>query len=164
MPMVLPILSPKERLMMKYSPPPSTRVSVASSPMARAVGRVMRWPMSTINMAPQKPRVPTAKPKRRKRMAPRMVEMAVKNTGAVPKPRALEAEMALFFIYQPDSLCQNKQTPFNPQTMDLPPQGFFCLLPNLGPPGQAHGPKGAAFLYGLGFKVVETAGEFLIGA
>jgi hypothetical protein len=37
-----------------------------------------------IRITPQNPSVPTAKPKRRKRMAPRIVEIAVKKTGAVP--------------------------------------------------------------------------------
>jgi hypothetical protein len=40
--------------------------------------------MIMINNTPKKPRLPTAYPKRKNRMAPRMVEMAVKNTGAVP--------------------------------------------------------------------------------
>ena len=41
MPMVAPMLSPNEREMMKYSPPPSTRLLVAISEMANAVGMVI---------------------------------------------------------------------------------------------------------------------------
>jgi hypothetical protein len=37
-----------------------------------------------MRITPQKPRVPTPKPKRKNRIAPRIVEIAVKNTGAVP--------------------------------------------------------------------------------
>jgi hypothetical protein len=37
-----------------------------------------------IRTPPQTPRVPTANPNRRNNIAPRIVEMAVKNTGAVP--------------------------------------------------------------------------------
>ncbi len=83
-PMVAPIFNPKEREMIKYSPPPSTRLLVASSEIARAVGIVTRCPNKIIRITPQKPSVPTAKPNRRNRMAPRMVEIAVKKTGAVP--------------------------------------------------------------------------------
>lgn len=85
-PMVEPIFSPKERDIIKYSPPPSTRVFVASSEMASAVGMVIRCPRMIIVKTPQNPSVPTAIPNRRKRIAPRIVEIAVKNTGAVPKP------------------------------------------------------------------------------
>ncbi len=70
---------------MKYSPPPSTRLFVASSEMASAVGMVTRCPNKMISTTPINPRVPTAYPKRRKRMAPRMVEIAVIYTGPVPK-------------------------------------------------------------------------------
>jgi hypothetical protein len=38
-----------------------------------------------IPMTPIKPRCPTAYPNLKKRMAPRMVEMAVMKTGRVPK-------------------------------------------------------------------------------
>ncbi len=76
--MVAPILSPKEREMMKYSPPPSTLLLVAISEMARAVGMVTICPSRITPITPQNPRVPTANPKRRKRTAPRMVAMAVK--------------------------------------------------------------------------------------
>jgi len=37
-----------------------------------------------IRITPQKPNVPTAYPNLKKRIAPGIVEMAVKNTGAVP--------------------------------------------------------------------------------
>jgi hypothetical protein len=39
-----------------------------------------------ISTAPQKPSTPVAKPNLRNKMAPRMVDRAVKYTGAVPKP------------------------------------------------------------------------------
>lgn len=84
MPMVAPIFSPKERDMMKYSPPPKTRLLVASSDIANAVGMVTRCPSKMMNMTPQKPNVPTAQPKRRNSIAPNIVDMAVKKTGAVP--------------------------------------------------------------------------------
>ncbi len=58
--MVEPIFKPNEREIIKYSPPPSTRVLVAISDTANAVGIVMRCPNNTINMAPQNPNVPTA--------------------------------------------------------------------------------------------------------
>lgn len=82
--MVAPIFNPNEREMIKYSPPPSTRLFVAISEMASAVGMVTICPSKIIKITPQKPSVPTAYPKRKNRMAPRMVEMAVKKTGAVP--------------------------------------------------------------------------------
>ena len=82
--MVAPILSPKEREIMKYSPPPSTRLFVASSEMAKAVGIVSECPTIMIRKAPQNPRVPTAKPNLRKRIAPTIVEIAVRKTGTVP--------------------------------------------------------------------------------
>jgi len=47
---------------------------------------VTKWPIRIINITPQKPRVPTAYPKRRNKMAPSIVAIAVKNTGAVPNP------------------------------------------------------------------------------
>lgn len=83
-PMVAPIFKPKERDIMKYSPPPSTLLLVAISEMARAVGMVTMCPNKMINTAPQNPIVPTAKPNLKNKMAPSMVEMAVKKTGAVP--------------------------------------------------------------------------------
>jgi hypothetical protein len=76
--------------MMKYSPPPSTRLFVASSERASAVGIVTACPITISRRVPQKPRVPTANPNRRKRIAPRMVETAVKYTGAVPNRRFAE--------------------------------------------------------------------------
>ena len=78
MPSVPPMLSPKEREMMKYSPPPSTRLLVASSEMASAVGMVTMLPTMIRMKTPHSPTVPTAYPKRRKRMAPKRVAMAVK--------------------------------------------------------------------------------------
>lgn len=77
-PMVEPIFRPKEREMIKYSPPPSTRRLVAISERDKAVGIVIKCPRRTTPIAPQKPNVPTAKPKRRNNTAPRMVDMAVK--------------------------------------------------------------------------------------
>jgi hypothetical protein len=59
---------------------------VAISDIASAVGMVTKCPKIIIPITPQKPIVPTANPKRKNNIAPRMVEMAVKNTGAVPKP------------------------------------------------------------------------------
>ena len=84
MPIVAPIFKPNDREMIKYSPPPSTRLLVAISDIANAVGMVTKWPKSTIKITPQKPKVPTAKPKRKNNMAPRIVDIAVKKTGAVP--------------------------------------------------------------------------------
>jgi len=52
--------------------------------MAKAVGMVIKCPRITNNKLPVKPMVPTAKPNRRNRIAPRMVEIAVIKTGAVP--------------------------------------------------------------------------------
>ena len=85
-PIVAPIFSPKDREMIKYSPPPSTRWFVAISDMAMAVGMVTRCPSKIMAITPMKPSVPIAKPKRRNNIAPNMVDIAVKNTGAVPKP------------------------------------------------------------------------------
>lgn len=82
--MVAPILSPNDREIMKYSPPPSTRLFVASSDRAKAVGIVSECPIIIISKAPQKPRVPTAKPNLKKRIAPSIVEIAVKKTGTDP--------------------------------------------------------------------------------
>jgi len=84
--MVVPIFSPNDLEMTKYSPPPSTRRLVASSLSASAVGMVTVWPINMTRITPQKPICPTAIPKRRKRMAPSMVDMAVKKTGSVPNP------------------------------------------------------------------------------
>jgi hypothetical protein len=77
-PIVDPILSPNEREMIKYAPPPSTRVLVASSEMANAVGTVIRCPRIMMASTPKKPSVPVVNPRRRKRIAPRIEEMAVK--------------------------------------------------------------------------------------
>jgi hypothetical protein len=52
--------------------------------MANAVGIVSECPRIINRNVPQNPRVPTAKPNLRNRIAPRIVEMAVKNTGIVP--------------------------------------------------------------------------------
>jgi hypothetical protein len=52
--------------------------------MARAVGMVTIWPSRMMRIAPQKPSVPTANPNLRNKIAPKIVDMAVKNTGAVP--------------------------------------------------------------------------------
>jgi len=82
--MVAPIFSPNDLEMMKYSPPPSTRLFVASSDRANAVGIVSEWPKIINSKAPQKPKVPTANPKRRNRIAPRIVDIAVKKTAVVP--------------------------------------------------------------------------------
>ncbi|OPZ53348.1 MAG: hypothetical protein BWY89_01755 [Bacteroidetes bacterium ADurb.BinA012] len=78
MPIVAPMFRPNDLDIIKYSPPPSTRLLVASSEIARAVGMVTACPMIISSRVPQNPRVPTAKPKRRNTMAPIMVEMAVK--------------------------------------------------------------------------------------
>ncbi len=86
MPMAPPISRPKEREMMKYSPPPSTFWLVAISARDMAVGMVTTWPIRMITTAPAKPTFPTTYPNRRNIIAPRMVEMAVRNTGAVPNP------------------------------------------------------------------------------
>ena len=60
MPIEAPIVRPNEREMMKYAPPPSTLRLVAISEIASAVGRVTRWPISTIISAPIMPTWPTA--------------------------------------------------------------------------------------------------------
>jgi len=54
-PIAPPMLCPKEREMMKYSPPPSTRRLVAISAIARAVGIVTAWPRAMIASVPTKP-------------------------------------------------------------------------------------------------------------
>lgn len=82
--MVAPIFNPNDREMIKYSPPPSTRLLVAISEMASAVGMVTICPIRMMRIAPQKPSVPTANPNLKNKIAPKIVEMAVKNTGAVP--------------------------------------------------------------------------------
>jgi len=51
-----------------------------------AVGMVTRWPRNIIPRTPMKPWCPTAYPNLRKSIAPRMVEIVVKNTGMVPNP------------------------------------------------------------------------------
>ena len=86
MPMVPPTIGPKERLMMKYSPPPSTFRLVAISAIASAVGMVMACPIRMISSTPKGPVWATAYPKRRKRIAPRIVLMAARKTGDVPNP------------------------------------------------------------------------------
>ena len=58
---------------------------VAISATARAVGMVTRCPSAMMPIVPMNPTCPTAYPNLRKRMAPRMVEMVVMNTGRVPK-------------------------------------------------------------------------------
>ena len=58
--MAAPMRIPKEREMMKYSPPPSTLRLVAISEMARAVGMVTTCPSATTATAPSRPRCPTA--------------------------------------------------------------------------------------------------------
>jgi hypothetical protein len=59
---------------------------VAISEIAKEVGIVTKCPKNIIKSVPINPSVPTAYPKRRKRIAPSMVDIAVKKTGAVPKP------------------------------------------------------------------------------
>ena len=85
-PMVVPMFSPNDLEITKYSPPPSTLRLVASSLSASAVGMVTVWPINMTSITPQNPMCPTAIPKRRKRMAPSMVEIAVRKTGSVPNP------------------------------------------------------------------------------
>ena len=98
-PIVPPIFRPKEREMIKYSPPPSTFSLVAISERASAVGIVTECPSRMIRIVPAKPSIPTAKPKRRNRIAPSMVDIAVKNTGAVPKDFFWDAAaMADYFL------------------------------------------------------------------
>ena len=57
---------------------------MAISATARAVGTVTKWPTKTIINVETKPTWATAYPNRKNKIAPRMVEMAVKNTGQVP--------------------------------------------------------------------------------
>ena len=87
MPIVAPILSPNDLEIIKYSPPPSTLLLLAISEMARAVGIVTICPRRIIPITPQNPTLPTAKPNLKNKIAPRMVLIAVKNTGAVPNFR-----------------------------------------------------------------------------
>ena len=82
-----PMASPNEREMIKYSPPPSTFWFVAISAIAIAVGMVTACPTKIMTIVPIKPTFPTAYPKRKNITAPRMVEIAVKKTGAVPNFR-----------------------------------------------------------------------------
>jgi hypothetical protein len=49
-----------------------------------AVGMVTACPIRIMAIVPANPTTPTAKPKRKNIMAPRIVEIAVKKTGAVP--------------------------------------------------------------------------------
>src|SRR6056297_89440 len=99
--MVVPMFMPNDREMTKYSPPPSTLLLVAISERASAVGMVTRCPRRIIPITPQNPRVPTANPNLRKRIAPRMVEMAVKKTGAVPNDffASVIAQLIRYQIY-----------------------------------------------------------------
>ena len=104
-PMVEPIFNPNEREMMKYSPPPSTRVLVANSEIANAVGIVIKCPRRIIAKIPKKPNVPSPNPNLRNRIAPKIEEIAVKNTGAVPNPffvPIFAVSFAIFFF------CQNR--------------------------------------------------------
>ncbi|OQC34263.1 MAG: hypothetical protein BWX65_00484 [Bacteroidetes bacterium ADurb.Bin057] len=78
MPKVAPILSPNEREIIKYSPPPSTRLLVANSDMAKAVGMVTKCPIAIRINVPHKPTDPTAYPKRKRTIAPTIVKRAVK--------------------------------------------------------------------------------------
>ena len=54
-------------------------------------------PMRGPRITPQKPSCPTAIPKRRKRIAPSMVDIAVKKTGSVPNPFDLKAAIYQYF-------------------------------------------------------------------
>ena len=58
---------------------------------------VTKCPIKTINRTPAKPKVPTAKPKRKNKIAPNIVDIAVKKTGAVPNPLAFFSVIALYF-------------------------------------------------------------------
>lgn len=84
MPIVAPMFRPNDLEIIKYSPPPSTLLLVAISEIAKAVGIVTIWPSRIISTAPQNPTVPTAKPNLKNKIAPNMVDIAVKKTGAVP--------------------------------------------------------------------------------
>jgi hypothetical protein len=101
MPIVAPMFNPKDLEIIKYSPPPSTLLLLAISEMANAVGIVTRCPRIIIAITPQKPKVPTAKPNLRNKIAPNIVEIAVKNTGAVPNLPEIVflAIFNLFFRY-----------------------------------------------------------------
>jgi hypothetical protein len=92
------MFKPNEREMMKYSPPPSTLLLVAISEMANDVGIVTRCPKIIIRITPQKPSVPIAYPKRRNKIAPSIVEIAVKNTGAVPNFLLLSFPIPCLFL------------------------------------------------------------------
>jgi len=77
-PIAPPIESPKDRLIMKYSPPPLTFRFVAISAIASPVGIVMACPKRMIIRVPHNPRLPTAYPKRKNRIAPRIVLIAAR--------------------------------------------------------------------------------------
>jgi len=102
------MFNPKEREIIKYSPPPSTFLLVAISDNANAVGTVTRCPINMIIKTPQKPKVPTAYPNLKNNIAPSMVEIAVKYTGAVPKP-FLFAIIILFVYYTNVHLVEEKE-------------------------------------------------------
>ena len=57
--------------------------------MARAVGMVMIWPIRIMRSAPRTPVWATAYPNRKNRIAPRIVLIPAKKTGAVLKPYPL---------------------------------------------------------------------------
>ena len=102
--MVPPIIGPKERLIIKYSPPPSTLRFVEISAMAMAVGMVIKCPIKIIKMVPIIPACATAYPKRRNRMAPNIVLMAARKTGAVPNPYPLLPDVFFAKVFSPMDL------------------------------------------------------------
>lgn len=79
-----PSADPNERLMMKYSPPPSTFKLVAISAIASPVGIVIKWPIRIMTIDPRRPVWATAYPNRKKSTAPKIVLIAARKTGAVP--------------------------------------------------------------------------------
>ena len=72
--------------------------SYYGSDIAIAVGIVTIWPNIIMAITPQKPSVPTAKPKRKNSIAPKIVLMAVMNTGAVPNRFEVVSGIVLIVI------------------------------------------------------------------
>jgi len=64
-----------------------------------AVGIVTRCPINMMSNVPINPTDPTANPKRKNMTAPRMVEIAVKKTGNVPKLALAEERVLLIKLY-----------------------------------------------------------------
>lgn len=87
-----PYSAPSARLIMKYAPPPLTRVFVAIAESESAVSVVIAFDATTMASAVHRPAFPTTWPKRRNMMTPRIVSVqGVKTPPKVPKRRASES-------------------------------------------------------------------------